>query len=58
MEDIVFQMLRVKPTGKISLGRHSHRWEDNISTGVKEIGVSLRNSRNQFIIVARNFGFP
>ena len=42
-EDIVFKMLTDKPTGKKFLGRHTHRWEDNIRMGLKEIAVNIRN---------------
>jgi hypothetical protein len=27
-----------KPEGKRLLGRHGHRWEDNIKMGLREIG--------------------
>ena len=35
-----FKML----TGKRPLGRLKHRWEDNIRTDLKEIGIHTRNS--------------
>jgi hypothetical protein len=28
-----------KPEGKIPLGRHRRRWEDNIKLDVREIGI-------------------
>ena len=38
-----FKILTGKPYGKRSLGRHRRRWEDNIRTDLKEIGVNTRN---------------
>ena len=38
-----FKILTSKPTGKRLLGRPRHRWEDNITMDLKEIGVSTRN---------------
>jgi hypothetical protein len=35
----VFKIL----TGKRLLGRPSHRWEDRVGMGLKEIGVNTRN---------------
>ena len=32
-----------KPTGKRPLGRPRHRWEDNIRTDLKGIGINTRN---------------
>ena len=37
----VFKTLTGKPTGKRSLGKPRHRWEENIRT-------SLKRSRNQY----------
>ena len=31
------------PTGKRPLGRPRRRWEDNIRTDLKEIGINTRN---------------
>ena len=39
----VFKRLTGTPTGKRSLGRPRCRWEDNIRTGLKEIGKNTRN---------------
>ena len=36
-------MLTGKPTGKIPLGRPRRRWEDNIRTDLKEIGINGGN---------------
>ena len=43
MEDgrSAFKILTGKPTGKRSLGRPGHRWEDNIRMDLKEIGIRL-----------------
>ena len=38
-----FKILTGKPTGKRSLGRPRRRWEDNIRTDFKEIGISAGN---------------
>ena len=38
-----FKIVTGKPTGKRSLGRPRHRWEDNIRMDFKEIGISTRN---------------
>ena len=38
-----FKILLCEPTGKGSLGRRRHRWEDNIRMSVKEIGIIVRN---------------
>jgi hypothetical protein len=38
-----FKILTGKPTGKRPLGRPRHRWEDNITMGLKEVGISTRN---------------
>jgi hypothetical protein len=32
-----YKVLVTKPEGEKLLGRHSHAWEDNIKTGLKEI---------------------
>jgi len=39
----VFKILSGKPTGKRPLGRHRHRWEDNIRMDLKEISINMRN---------------
>jgi hypothetical protein len=33
-----YRVLVGKPEGKIPLGRHRHRWEDNIKMDLREIG--------------------
>ena len=38
-----FKILTGKPTGKRPLGRPRHRWEDNLSMDLKEIGINMRN---------------
>ena len=38
-----FQILPGKPTGKVNLGRHRRRWEDNERMDLKEIGTNTRN---------------
>ena len=38
-----FKILTGKPTGKRPLGRPRRRWEDNIRTDLKEIGINTRN---------------
>ena len=38
-----FNLLTGKPTGKRSLGRSRHRWEDNIRMDLKGIGINTRN---------------
>ena len=40
-----FKILTDRPTpvGKRPLGRPRRRWEDNIKTDLKEIGISMRN---------------
>ena len=37
------KILTGKSTGRKSLGRPSHTWEDNIRMDLKEIGVNTRN---------------
>ena len=32
-----------KPTGKRPLGRPRHRWEDNITMDLEEIGINVGN---------------
>jgi len=34
----IFQVLVGKPEGKRPLGRHGHRWEDNIKMNLQEVG--------------------
>jgi hypothetical protein len=47
-------ILRGKPAGKRPLGRHRHRWEDNIKVYLREIGwggmawISLAQDRDQW----------
>ena len=38
-----YKILTGKPTGKRSLGRLRHRWEDNIRMDFKVIGINTRN---------------
>ena len=38
-----FKILTGTPTRKIPLERPRHRWEDNIRTDLKEIGINMRN---------------
>ena len=38
-----FKILTGKPTGKRTLGRPRHRWEDNIRMDLKEIGINAGN---------------
>ena len=37
------KILTGKPTGKRPLGKPRPRWEDNIRTDLKEIGINTRN---------------
>ena len=32
-----------KPTGERPLGRTRHRWEDNVTMDLREIGINVRN---------------
>jgi hypothetical protein len=34
----VYRVLVGKPEGKRPLGRHKHRWEDNIKADIQEVG--------------------
>jgi len=34
----IYKILVEKPEGKKSLGRPSHRWEDNIKMDLQEVG--------------------
>ena len=38
-----FKILTGKPTGKRSLGRPRHRWEDNIRMDLEGIGLNAGN---------------
>ena len=38
-----FKILTGAPAEKISLGRHRHRWEDNIRMDLKEILINTKN---------------
>ena len=62
-----FKILTGKPTGKRTLGRPWHRWENNIRMDLKEMGVNTRNwvylaqDRDYFrvlVIVALNLRVP
>jgi hypothetical protein len=33
-----YRVLEGKPYGNIPLGRHKHRWEDNIKTDLQTVG--------------------
>jgi len=37
----VYRVLVGKPEGKRPLGRHRHRWEDNIKMDFREVGYGL-----------------
>ena len=37
------KILTGKPTGKIPLERYRHRWEENITIYLNEIGINTRN---------------
>ena len=37
------KILTGKPTGKIYLGRPRHRWEVNVTVGIKAIGINTRS---------------
>jgi hypothetical protein len=39
----VYRVLVGMPEGKRPLGRHRHRWEDNIKMDLKEIGIDGSN---------------
>ena len=39
----VLSILAGKPTGKRLLGRPNYKWENNVRTDLKEIGVNTRN---------------
>jgi hypothetical protein len=34
---VVFRVVVWKPEGKMILGRHRHRWEDNIKMALQEV---------------------
>jgi hypothetical protein len=36
----VYRVLVGRPKGKIPLGRSRHRWEDNTTMGLREIGIN------------------
>ena len=38
-----FKILTGKPTGKRSLGRPRHKWEDNIRMDFEEVGINAGN---------------
>ena len=38
-----FKILKGKPTGKRTLERPTHRWEDDIRMDFKYIGINTRN---------------
>jgi hypothetical protein len=37
----VYKIVVGKPERKRPLGRHKHRWEDNIVVGLREIGLEV-----------------
>jgi hypothetical protein len=39
----VYRVLVGRPKGKRPLGRRRHRWEDNIKTDLREIGINEVN---------------
>jgi hypothetical protein len=39
----VYRVLVGRPEGKRSLGRPSHRWDDNIKMNLREIGIDVAN---------------
>jgi hypothetical protein len=39
----VYRVLVGRPEDKIPLGRHRHRWEDNIKMYLREIGIDGAN---------------
>ena len=39
----ILKILTGKPTGKRPLGRPRHRWEDNITMDLEEIGINAGN---------------
>jgi hypothetical protein len=43
MEDMknAYKILVGKPEGKLPLGRHRHRWENNIRLDLKKIGCEV-----------------
>jgi hypothetical protein len=40
---VVYRILVGRPKGKRPLGRHRHRWEDNINLDLREIGIDGEN---------------
>ena len=48
-----FKILKVKPTGKIPLGRPRRRWEDNIRMDLEEISINADN----WVDSAQNRGY-
>jgi len=64
---ILYSFICGKPEGKRPLGRHRHRWEDNISVDIRKIGLEgtdlmhLAQDRDQWwALVNRvvNLGVP
>ena len=45
----VLKILTGTPTGKRTLGRSRHRWEDNIRMDLKKIGINTRNWVDQLL---------
>jgi hypothetical protein len=39
----VYGVLIWRPKGRRPLGRHKHRWEDNIKMDLREIGIDGAN---------------
>jgi hypothetical protein len=63
----VYRVSVGRPEGKRSLGRHRHRWEDNIKLDLREIGIDgvnwicLAQDRVQwwaFVNTVMNLQFP
>jgi hypothetical protein len=39
----VYRVLVGKPEGRRPLGRHRHRWEDNIKRDLQEVGCGVKD---------------
>ena len=65
-EERVYRVLVGNPEGKRPLGRPRHRWVDNISTDIQEVGCGYmdwiglaqdRDSWRTLVSAIMNFGF-